>query len=126
MNWKRILKFAIILVLATAVAAFSFGFAIGALFVLNQPIPAWIPIAQKFAVPITAMIVFIIFAQKQESRTWQHSLLVAFFAVIISFPLNLFIFGQYIFSGIKNMVVLIIMLSIGTLIGSYLRKKSLV
>ncbi len=124
MNWKRIAIFTAILFLATAVAAFPFGFLSGFLKSLNKPEPTWVPTAQNIAVYVAAMIVFLILAKKQETNPWFHALAVTLLAWLISFPINVLGFGQSVLTWVFGILLLLIALVIGTPIGNYLRDRS--
>ena len=124
MNWKRITIFTAILLLATFAASFPFGFIYGFLASIDKPVPTWLSKVQNIVVPMTAVIVFLFLAKKQESKPWLHALVVALFSWLVSFPINVLYFGQPVLSWAVAVVILFITLAIGTPIGNYLRNKS--
>jgi len=121
MNWKRIIIYVGILFLATAVAAFPFGFIVGFLQAAGKVAPLWITLGQAVAISLTSILVFAHLAKRQREKTFLHAWCVGIGAWLISFPINVLFLRQPILVWIAGIILIAVTLLIGVLIGSKLR-----
>ena len=122
MNVRRILVFTLVLWLATALAAFPFGFIEGFLRATGHAKPWWIPFGQGIAVPVAAAAVIAALAKRQSERTWEHAWAVAAFTLLLTLPLNVVVMGQPVTQWVGGAVVLlVVVVPIGVLIGGLLQ-----
>ena len=122
MNWKRILIFVLINYLATAGAAFPFGFIEGFLTARQTPVPTWVPLSQELAVLVAAAIVFYLFSRRQRSRLWLHAFMVAVIGWLVSFPVNVLALGQSVATWGYSLLFLLASLIAGVSLASSLRR----
>lgn len=124
MNSRRILAFVGILFVATAAAAFPFGFIRGYLGATGRTPPGWLSVAQGLAVPVAAMVVIAILAKRQLVKTWEHACIVVAGAWLLTFPLNVMLLGQPWVAWLRGVIALILVLALGVPLGVYLRRFS--
>jgi len=118
MNLRRIAAFALALCLATAFAAFPFGFIQGFLRSTGHEIPWWTAFGQGIAVPTAAATVIAVLAKRQSDRIWTHAWAVAALGQLLSLPLNVLIAGQSTGQwAAGGLVLLVVIVPIGVLIG---------
>lgn len=124
MNLRRVLAFVAVLFIATAGAAFPFGFIRGFLAASGHAPPLWLVPAQGLAVVVAAMAVMTSLAKRQLQRTWEHALLVTVLAWLISFPMNVLLLGQPWPVWFRGIIVLAVVLGLSVPLGKYLRRFS--
>ena len=117
MNWKRIITFAAILFVATAAAAFPFGFLRGFLNAVGHSPSSWLPFAQGVAVWLAGICVFAAFAKRQTLQVWQHGFVLVAVTWLVSYPINVLLLGTTLIAWAESLVVLLIPLAIGIPIG---------
>jgi hypothetical protein len=124
LNLRRILAFVGILFTATAAAAFPFGFIRGYSLGSGHVPPSWLGFGQALAVPIVAIVVIAVLARRQLVRTWEHALMVVLGAWLLSFPVNVMLFGQPWLAWLRGVIVLCVVVALGVPLGVYLRRFS--
>ena len=122
MNWKRVAIYAVVLFVATFVAAFPFGFIEGFLLASEKAVPSWLGLATLITNLVVATVVFVRFGMVQRERAYQHAWAVAIVVSLIAFPINLLLFGQTLFQWIIGLAFMIPALLVGVWIGVKLRR----
>lgn len=124
MNVKRIAVFVGILFLATAAAAFPFGFIRGYVQASGRIPPGWLVLGQALAVPIASILVIALLAKRQQVKTWDHAWTVAIGAWLMSFPINVLLLRQPIQTWFVGVYVMCVAVVLGVPFGTYLRRLS--
>ena len=124
LNLPRLVAFVGILFTATAAAAFPFGFMRGYFFASGRVPPAWLPLGQGLAVPVAAVVVIALLARRQLTRTWEHACIVVAGSWLLSFPINVLLFGQPWLGWLRGVVALCVVVALGVPLGIYLRRFS--
>lgn len=73
MNYRRIMAFVALLLIATAAASFPFGFVRGFLAHSGSSPPLWLLPIQALAVLIASIVVIATLAKRQREKTWEHA-----------------------------------------------------
>ena len=123
MNWKKIFIYVGIFFLATMVAAFPFGVIQGLFNITEGQSLAWLNFGQAIAVLIASICVFAHLSIKLQEKVFLHALCVGIGGWLISFPINVLIFGQPMVNWIAGIIVILFTLSIGVVIGKAIKKK---
>ncbi len=121
MNWKRIALFVLLLFVATAAAAFPFGFIEGFLAAQGKTPPAWVLVGQAIAVPVAAIIVFALLAVRQSTKAFAHASVAGLLSWLLTFPINVLIFGFPAAQWFAGVFVVAIAIVIGVPIGARFR-----
>lgn len=124
MNWKRVVFFVLLLILATAAAAFPFGLMARFIARQGEPLPPWLFYGQAVAVPLASVLVFALLAMRQRERTFAHAWAVGIGAWIVSFPINVLWLNQRLSGSIAGLVIIGIVVPVGTFIGIKVRALS--
>jgi hypothetical protein len=124
MNFRRILAFVGILFVATAAAAFPFGFIRGHFLATGHSTPHWTIVGQALAVPLAAIAVIAALAKREVVRPWAHAWIVVIVAWLFSFPLNVMLLRQPWLAWLRDLIALCVMVSIAVPLGVHLRRLS--
>lgn len=123
MNWGIILKYCIILFIATAIVAFPFGFIHGILASRGYADHPWLTIVQGIAVLLVSIIVFARLAYIQRAKPLYHALLVGLLCWLISFPVNVGFLHLSIRNWALSVIGNLIIVGIGVPIGNFMGQK---
>jgi len=123
MNWKKIIIYIGILFLATMLVAFPFGFIQGLFGITEGNALLLINLCQAIAVLAASIWVFAHLTLKLQEKIFLHALCVGVGSWLLSFPINVLVFGQAILFWGLGIVIIIFTLSIGILIGAIIKKK---
>lgn len=84
MNWTRICRYTLLVVLATFLAGFVPGFMRGVYQTHNALPPAWVDALQSLLLPAAVLIVFLFLARAQSERTISHAMAVWALTTVVS------------------------------------------
>jgi hypothetical protein len=95
MNWKRVVSYAGLLILATAGAAFPFGVVEGYMAARGSSVPAgWFYLVQGLAVLAAAVAVFRALAIREPSRPYEHAISTLGASLLVTTPVDILLLGQ--------------------------------
>jgi hypothetical protein len=116
-NWRRVGIFVLICVVATAAAAFPFGF-ISGFSAARGEVPAhWLPIGQAIAVVGSGIVVTCMLVRKLSSRPWIHAWAMGLSVWLLSYPINVLGFRAPVSAWIAGLPSVCVMVIIGVPLG---------
>jgi len=124
MNWIRVIKYCIILLIVTSVLAFSFSFIYVFLKQQGYPDPFWTSLGTGITVPIASIIIFTRLAYIQRLRPLNHALSVGIICWLISFLMNVLLLHQPVKNWATGLIVILMTAFVGVGIGNLLCNRS--
>jgi hypothetical protein len=123
MNWRRIVIFMLILFLATAAAAFPFGFIRGYAQASGRFVPSWVGVGQALVVPLAGAVVVALLAKRQITRPWEHAWAAVLGAWLLTLPINVMLLGQAPRQWLGGLIPSCLIVILGVPLGLYLRER---
>jgi hypothetical protein len=122
-DWKRIIKFSIILFLTTAIVGFIFGILIGLMSLKGDSIPKWVSLGQGLAVGLASIIVFARLGYLQRTRSLYHVLMVGLICWLFTSTMNVLFLHTPIATLSSGLAANIINAVVGGTIGTIIYKR---
>ena len=121
MNWSRLGTFVLVFFVATAAAAFPFGFIRGFSLARHQAPPSWLPIGQAITVMTAGVLVTALLVRRQNTRPWTHAGLMGLSAGILSYPMNVLWLGVSVSVWLASLLAICVMIVLGVPLGFLFR-----